>query len=206
MSYLTSSVLSRIGITGPILTWYTSVFIPGWTRFKTAFEAWQNPAERTPIKSTALTTAETDFRKIYRQFYTGYMKSNPLVTDEDLVGCGMPKHPSGECKHPRKPDSMIRVIVKALGPGRQGFYYGDENSQGRAKPEDVHGAEMIHAILDTPQVDWSQLTNSVFDTHTPLVLEFPGEQRSKILYFAMRWENTQGEKGPWNDIDSAIIP
>jgi hypothetical protein len=206
ISYLTSLILSRIGITGPILTWYNNEFLPKWVRFKAAFEAWQNPAERTHAKMVALTDAEKDFRKIYRILYTGYMKSNPLVTDEDLVNAGMPKRPSGSRKLPRIPGTLIRIVVKALGPGRLGFYYGDENILGPAKPEDAHGAEMRYAVLDTPPVNWSQLTQSVFDTHTPLVLEFPGEQRGKKLYFSMRWENSRGEKGPWNAIDSAIIP
>jgi hypothetical protein len=205
-SYLTNDILSRIGITGPILTWYDNEFIPKWTRFKTSFEAWRNSAERTPTKTTALSNAETDFRKVYRQFYTGYMKNNPLVTDEDLVSAGMPKRSSGGRKPPRKPDTLIRVTVKALGPGRLSFQYGDENSQGQAKPENVHGAEMIYAILDMPPTDWSQLIHNASDTRTPLVLEFSGEQRGKTLYFSMRWVNTRSEKGPWNAIDSAIIP
>jgi hypothetical protein len=31
-------------------------------------------------------------------------------------------------------------------------------------------------------------------------------QRGKTVYFALRWENTRGEKGPWSEIMSAIIP
>jgi hypothetical protein len=37
-------------------------------------------------------------------------------------------------------------------------------------------------------------------------LVFNGEQRGTTLYFAMRWENNRGEKGPWNDIINVIIP
>jgi hypothetical protein len=32
------------------------------------------------------------------------------------------------------------------------------------------------------------------------------EDRGKKLYFALRWENTRGEKGPWSEIHSTIIP
>jgi hypothetical protein len=186
--------------------WYNNEFLVKWNRFKAAFEAWRNPAERTLAKTAALTDAETEFRKVYRLLYTGYMKNNPLVTNEDLVGAGMPVRHTGGNKPAPIPSTLILVMVKALGPGRLGFYFRDENSAGTAKPDGVHGAELVWVISDIPPTDWSQLTHSVFDTHTPLVLDFPGEQRGKTIYFAMRWENTRGEKGPWNAIDSAIIP
>ncbi|MDR0728658.1 MAG: hypothetical protein LBF19_00825, partial [Prevotellaceae bacterium] len=79
-------------------------------------------------------------------------------------------------------------------------------SAGRAKPAGVHGAEIAWAILDTPPDDWGALTHSSFDTHTPFRLSFPGDDRGKTLYFALRWENTTGEKGLWSDIQSVIIP
>jgi hypothetical protein len=57
------------------------------------------------------------------------------------------------------------------------------------KPHSIHG-----------------LTHSAFDTHTPLTLEFEEEERGKILWYAVRWENTRGEKGPWSEIMSVVIP
>lgn len=98
------------------------------------------------------------------------------------------------------------VTVSVSGQGSLGFQYRDRNSPRTAKPDGVHGAELTYAILDHPPVDWSELLHSVFDTHTPMNLDFPGEMRGKTLYFAMRWENTRGEKGHWNAIDSVIIP
>jgi hypothetical protein len=35
---------------------------------------------------------------------------------------------------------------------------------------------------------------------------FENDQRGKTVYFALRWENTRGEKGPWSAIQIAIIP
>jgi hypothetical protein len=53
---------------------------------------------------------------------------------------------------------------------------------------------------------WEDLRHSAFDTHTPLTLSFESDQRGKTLYFALRWENTRGEKGKYSPIASAIIP
>jgi hypothetical protein len=42
--------------------------------------------------------------------------------------------------------------------------------------------------------------------HTPLMLSFSGDERGKTFYFAMHRENTRGEKCPWNEIQSIVIP
>jgi hypothetical protein len=206
VTYLTSSVLARIGITGPIQTWYSNEFLTKHNRFKTTFDNWKNPAERTPTETTALESAQKDFVKVYRLLYTGYMKNNPLVTDEDLIGAGMPKRHTGGNTPAPIPTGIITTTKDTSKPGVVGFHYRDRDATGNAKPYGVHGAELVWEILDTPPDDWSKLTHSTFSTRTPALLSFTGTQRGKTLYFAIRWENTRGQKGPWNDIDSVIIP
>jgi hypothetical protein len=206
VNYLTANVLARIGIAGVILTWYNNEFLVLWNIFKIAFQAWLNPDERTNMKSAALASAEKNFRKAYRTLYTGYMKSNPLVTNEDLTGAGMPVRHAGGGKPAPIPSTKITSVVNLPGPGRVGFHYRDETTKSDAKPDGVHGAEMLYGILDAPPTSLSQLTTSVFDTRTPLILDFPVEMSGRTLYYVMRWENTRGEKGPWNRINSVIIP
>jgi hypothetical protein len=76
----------------------------------------------------------------------------------------------------------------------------------KSKPFGQHGAEFGWEISDTPIVNVEDLTHSTFDTHSPIVLEFKGDQRGKTLWYAARWENTRGLKGPWSPIESVIIP
>ncbi|MDR1552126.1 MAG: hypothetical protein LBS69_01520, partial [Prevotellaceae bacterium] len=76
----------------------------------------------------------------------------------------------------------------------------------KAKPAGQHGAEIRWTISDTPVVDVEELIHSAFDTHTPFTLEFQGHERGRMAYFCLCWENTRGEKGPWSEIVSAIIP
>ncbi|MDR3132631.1 MAG: hypothetical protein LBU42_01235, partial [Prevotellaceae bacterium] len=86
-------------------------------------------------------------------------------------------------------------------------FYEDDGTHKKAKPPGVHGAEVRWAVFDNlREVHINDLTNSSFDTHTPLTLEFADEDRGKVLYFALRWENTRGEKGPFGAIMNAIIP
>jgi hypothetical protein len=197
--------LDRMGFSGANLQWYNTEFTPKHTAFNTAFEDWENSAERTPAKTAELKSAEKVFRPIYRLLYGGFLKSNPLVTDTDLVEMGMPERSSGRTPAP-VPSSTVEAEVDASSPAVLTIHFKEHGSEKKAKPKGVHGAEAAWEILDTPPTDWSQLTHSVFDTNSPLVLSFNGDQRGKTLYFAMRWENTRGEKGPWSDIMKAIIP
>jgi hypothetical protein len=43
-------------------------------------------------------------------------------------------------------------------------------------------------------------------TRTPHVLEFTEPQRGQTVYLALRWQNEKGEKGPWSEIQSTVIP
>jgi hypothetical protein len=204
--YLTDEVLERIGFIGNILTWYNTDFIPKHNLFNSAFLAWNNPAERTPAKTATLISAENEFKPSYRELYNGYLKRNPLVTDTDLVEMGLPKRSSGGKTPPQPPSSLVEATVDTSIPATIVIHYRDKGSKSIAKPKGMHGVEIIHAVLDSPPTDWSQLTNSDFSTRTPVKLAFRGEQRGKILYFAIRWENNTGDKGPWNDIQDTIIP
>jgi hypothetical protein len=85
--------------------------------------------------------------------------------------------------------------------------YRDEGSKRRGKPAGVHGIEVRWAILDTPPVHISELAHSSFDTNPPLTIDFEEDQRGKRVYLAGRWEiSREGEKGPFGDIEEAVIP
>jgi hypothetical protein len=85
--------------------------------------------------------------------------------------------------------------------------YRDEGSDRRGKPFGVHGIEVRWAILDAPPANIKQLVNSAFDTNPPLILEFEELERGKKVYMCGRWEiEREGEKGPFGDIEEAVIP
>jgi hypothetical protein len=204
--YLTSEVLTRFGMTGAILIWYNGKFVPAHDVFNDAFETWLNQADRTPAITASLISSERIFKPVYRELYNGYLRRNPLVTDTDLVEMALPKRSSGGKTPPTPPTTLIEMTVDTSIPGTVIVYFRDKNERGRAKPKHIHGGEMKWEILDFQPLDWDQLTNSVFSTKSPIRLTFKGDMRGKTVYFAMRWENTVGQKGPWNVIVSAIIP
>lgn len=198
--------LEGLGISGTSAAWVQNNFNPTCDAYGEAFLAWQNPAERTPLKTTALKTAKDTFTPVYRQLYTGFLKNNPNVRDEDLVAMGLPARPDKKPTPAPAPTTTPEAEVELPSRGVVTVHFRDKGATKKAKPTGVHGAEIAWAVLDTPPVDWSELNNSAFDTQTPYQFTFDGSQRGKKLYFALRWENTRGVKGNWSEIYETVIP
>jgi hypothetical protein len=174
--------------------------------FADAFNDWKNPAERTKNKTAVLKLAEKKFKKSYRELYTGYIKGNPLVTNVDLVDMGFPERHEGGGTPSKPPTEFVEPTISLPGPAIVEIEYRVKGDTGKAKPKGCHGVEIQYAILDHTPIDWTELTVSAFSTASPIKLTFTGEQRGKVLFFACRWENNIGQKGPWSEIYSVIIP
>ena len=195
------------GSSTPYGQWLDTDFWPKFSDFSTAFNNWLNPAERTHLKTDALAAAEKVFVPSYRQLYTGMLKGNPLVTDVDLDAMGLPKHSSGGNTPAPVAGTYPDFDVDSGTIRRLTIHFYDQGSKkSKAKPKGQHGSEIKWGILPAPPASVTDLTNSSFDTHTPFTLEFDESQRGSTVYFCLRWENTRGEKGPWSEIVSAIIP
>jgi hypothetical protein len=179
--------------------------IPKKTEWDTAWAAYENPATRTPT----LTFIKTEKRKVYEKVLRTLVKnlqSNIHVTDDDLRSMGIVVPSSSRTPAPiatTYPDFDIdSSVIRRLTI----HFYDQGQKKSKAKPAGQHGAEIRWVISDVPVVDITQLSNSSFDTHTPFTLEFQGHERGLTVYFCLRWENTRGEKGPWSEIQGAIIP
>jgi hypothetical protein len=144
-------------------------------------------------------------KKEMRKYVKGFLEYNPLVTDDDRKRMGLPVH-DRKPTPASDPDTLPVATVKTPSPGVFECHFIDSKSGKKAKPAGVHGCEFRWAIADTTPTDWQQLVNSSFSTRTPIRISFEGSYRGKILYFALRWENTRGVKGPWTEIMKTFIP
>ncbi|MDR3134300.1 MAG: hypothetical protein LBU42_09850, partial [Prevotellaceae bacterium] len=194
------------GTTTPLGQWFDTEFVPVFNTYNSIASQWLDEATRTPMMTAEFNAAEKAFILVYRKLYSAFLRTNPLVTDKDLVGMGLPEHPSGgytpapvATTYPAF--SLDTSVIRCLT-----VHFHDQDSTSKAKPAGQHGAEIRWAVLDVAPVDISELTHSSFDTHTPFTLEFEGHDRGKTVYFALCWENTRGEKGKYSPIASAIIP
>jgi hypothetical protein len=197
--------LDAFGINGTTVSWINSRFRPVWQAYVDAFMAWHDPSMRTPGIIATLQDARAAFVPCYRQLYT-FLKGNPEVADNDLIAMGLPRRSSGKLTPAPDPATVPEATVQTPSPAVIVIHFRDRNSKSKGKPAGIHGAEIVWAILDDMPEDWSALTNSTFNTHTPLTLAFAGTERGKRLYFALRWENTRGVRGNWSEIYDAVIP
>jgi hypothetical protein len=162
------------------------------------------PATRTKLTVQAKNTARTALEKRIRLVVKEYVNYNHMVTDEDRDGLGLPIYKDKRTPAPVAEKAPV-LIVSAAGPRQVRFDFGATKDV-KAKPEGQHGAEITSVISDTKPAEIEDLTRSSFDTNSPLILTFKESERGKTLWFAARWENTSGEKGPWSEIESTIIP
>jgi hypothetical protein len=144
--------------------------------------------------------------KMVRGLAQQYLLHNPSVTNNDRTDLHLPIYkdtrtpaPVAHTRPTFKVDTSeyLRLTIHFFDPEGEGS---------KAKPAGQHGAEIRYGILDAPPINAEALTHSAFDTHTPFTLDFGEEERGKTVYFALRWENTRGQKGPWTLVTPAVIP
>ena len=176
------------------------------TRWDTAFAIANALTTRTKGAVHEKQEARKAYEATLRKFVKSYLTYNPLLSDKDRDDMGLPVHKTSRTPAPvaaEPPDCDTDTSVA----GQVTFYYYPKGGGwSSAKPDGQRGAELAWAILDAPTIEWSDLVHSASDTHTPLILRFEGHDRGKVLYYALRWENTRGLKGPWSIIQSTIIP
>ena len=184
--------------------WLDQVFMPAFNNYNAAFAAWEDSVERTKAKVLTLRTAENIFIPLYRKLYA-IIKGHPAVTDTYLAEMMFPVLQNTRTPAP-VPESYPVPEVSHPAPDVVAIGYRDSVTKKAGKPGGVHGVEVIWALLDVAPLsdEWDKLTHSSFDTASPFTLSFTASG-GKNLYFALRWENTRGEKGPWCSIQHTII-
>jgi hypothetical protein len=173
--------------------------------FTAKYAAALAPATRTKASVLAKNSATGALKKALRAFIREYLTYNHLVTDEDRDNLGLPVHKTGHTPLP-VPLTYPVFTVDSSTLRFLGIDFRDAGSEGHAKPFGVHGAEIRWGFSETQVIEPDDLPHSAFDTRTPFRLEFKGEERGRIVWFCLRWENMRGEKGPWSEIVSAIVP
>ena len=99
----------------------------------------------------------------------------------------------------QKADVSTRAIVRL-------FIADSTTPDRRAKPAGVQGAEIREQIGGTAPVNPETMAFLAVETRPPYRADFEATDIGKTVYFALRWQNTRGETGPWSQIFSAVIP
>ena len=174
---------------------------------KNAFAALHAQAD-SPQKNSIIVAKKNAARKVLVtkiRDLAGFRLKNPNVTDADRVALGLHVRDTTPSNIPA-PKTRPELDIDVLDFRRLKVLFHDMGSDSKAKPYGVNGAVIVYAVLDAPPADVNALTRSVLATRTPHILEFTEEERGKTVYVAISWQNEKGEKGPWSEIESAIVP
>jgi hypothetical protein len=136
---------------------------------------------------------------------TRFRLQNPVITEADRTRLGITVRDVDPTNIP-VPGTRPNLDIRVIDFRRLEIQFHDMDSESKAKPYGVNGAVINYALLDTPPDSTDALAHSVLATRTPHILEFTEAERGKTVYIAMRWQNEKGQKGPWSEIESAIVP
>jgi hypothetical protein len=151
-------------------------------------------------KNAARDTLVTKIRSL-----ANFRLKNPVITDAERVALGLHVRDTTPSTIP-VPTTRPEIDIDVVDFRRLKVLFHDMGSDSKAKPYGVIGAVIVYAVLDAPPADISALSRSVLATRTPHTLEFTEEERAKTVYIATCWQNEKGERGPFSEIESAIVP
>jgi hypothetical protein len=173
------------------------------TAFATLQAKADSPAKTSIIvaeKNTARKTLVAKIREL-----AGFRLKNPVITRAQRIALGLHVRDTTPSNIP-VPKSRPELDIDVLDFRRLKVLFHDQGSDSKAKPYGTNGAIIVYAVLDAPPADVSALTRSILATRTPHILEFTEEERGKTFYVAICWQNKKGQRGPWSEIESAIVP
>ena len=172
--------------------------------FQSRYAAAESPSTRTRAAVVMKDEARKSFESLLRVTLKAYVTYNPAVTPEDRVNMGLPIHKTTRTSvgvPATYPEYTVETALRQII-----IHFRDAGKDHRAKPAGVGGALIRWDILETPPTKAIELLNSVLDTASPYTLKFTENQRGSRVYFAIAWQNTKGEIGPWSEIGMAIVP
>ncbi|MDR3308405.1 MAG: hypothetical protein LBS80_00430 [Tannerella sp.] len=172
-----------------------------------SFASWvaiTDSAERNTLNVSDKNVARKEFERQIRALVNFQLK-NPVITDTQRLELGLPVHDVKPT--PILPPTEVPVLeIELLGPRRLSFVFFSPDSESKAKPYGVNGAVIVYGVLDTPTTSQDDLPHSVLATRTPHTLEFAAAERGKTVYYAICWQNEKGQRGPFSEVGSSIVP
>ena len=158
----------------------------------------------TPANNQARREAQEETTRLLRDFVRQYLHFEP-VTNVDRTEMGLPTHDYVRTpKH--RPTEEVETDLSPAGIRRVTLHYRIRGASGKGKPRCAAGACVMWVVGTKAAASVEEMTHSVFSSKTPFVMTFPDADRGKIVSMAVCWENPQGEKGPWSEIISTVIP
>jgi hypothetical protein len=175
--------------------------------FAEAYLLATTPDTRTKPLVHAKDAARKALKKAIRQVVKTYIAFNPAVTGADREYLQLPIY---KTTRTHAPVAAVSPYVEVHIPMHSSlsiiFFDKEDGHRRRAKPAGQQAVEIAWVISSEKPEQLSELIHSEISTRSPCRLSFNYSQRGKTIYFALRWINTRGKKGPWGSLRQTIIP
>jgi len=153
-------------------------------------------------KKTAFSVLTEEMRDIKRRYF--YI---PPLTESDFKGLGLkPKDttptPIGD------PVGLVTATIRYPNEGALELRFEHVMSSPFDRRAN-YGIKIRYGIFHVdapPVVDVNLLVNFKFTKRRKEMFNFDRENRKKIAYFCMRYENSKGGEGQWGPVISGVIP
>jgi hypothetical protein len=173
--------------------------------WRDAWMAASNPDTRTRATIKAKNETMAVYKATLRQFVREYLRSSSKVSDADRMNMGLPvadKKPTPAPAPTTRPVGEIdfsQYLTHIL-------HVRDSVAANAARPAHTSGFEVRRKIGgDTaPGIDEMELVDIA--RRSPYRMVYASIHQNKRAWYTMRWVSTRGDKGPWSEIISAIIP
>jgi hypothetical protein len=179
------------------------------TAFRSAHDTYVLPATHSPVNYDAMMEKKKIFVSAARSV-AQYLAHSPYLTLPDFEALGINAPNNGY--HRRHSRPMTPAFLRFETGGGRGWihmHFRDEENRGsRKKPAGVHGLDFRTGIFKTGQEAKTveELPDSLFAVRSPYLFDLGDRNSGDVLCVAGRWENTSGEKGPWSNIFTVVIP
>jgi hypothetical protein len=174
-----------------------------YNRWSTAYTQVKGP--HTPEHTKKKNDIKKECRKLLRNFINAFLRYHPDVTADDKRRLHIHIHDDERTDIP-VPPTRPEFNIKVADIRELHILFRDQDSERRARPYGLNGAVISWDILDAPPAEAEALRNTVLATHTPYTLLFKEQDRGKIVYIALQWQNEKGDRGKHSEIQSAVIP
>lgn len=171
-----------------------------YTAWHAAFLLASNPSTRTSVTVADKDTAKTNSLLIVRP-YAQEISQNAGVDPADKDAIGVNPRTNGPSPIAPPTTAPVLVILGAT-PLQHTLRYHDEEQPEtvRAKPFGVIALQLFMSVSETPIVDQDLLDFSKIVTVCPFPQDFLSGDVGKAAYYAARWQNRNGDTGPWSSI------
>jgi hypothetical protein len=164
-------------------------------------EGERSQADNAEIRAAtdALVACMRDIKK--RSFYT------PPLTEADFLRLGLKPKDTTPTPVPA-PTGQAEVKTGYAGPAQ--LYAFVSHLEGTAfDPKTVHGYKLAFKLCDagqTPPASGKEFTETKFSRKKKFLFSLEPEDKGKKMYFAVRYENSKGDAGPWGPVTEAVVP